>query len=89
MTNTPGVGDHAAVTTDANGVPTNRPQPKVVANTIGAGVGAAVSEIGIYVIESTAHIDIPTTVEAAIVVVVTAGLGFLAGWLKRPSANAS
>jgi hypothetical protein len=90
MTNTPGIGDHVAeVTTDAAGVPTKTPQPKVVAGTVGAGVGAAVSEIGIWLVESTAHIDIPGGVEAAIVIVVTAALGFVAGYLKRPSADAS
>jgi hypothetical protein len=89
MTNTPGIGDHAAVTTDAAGAPTKTPQPKVVAGTVGAGVGAAVGEIAIYVIETAARIDIPTGVEAAILIVVTAALGFVAGYVKRPSSSAS
>lgn len=88
--NTPGIGDHAAdVTTDAAGVPTKTPQPKVIAGTIGAGVGVAASELGIWIVESAAHIDIPAGIEASITVLVTAGLGFLAGYLKRPSAAAS
>lgn len=79
----------AEVTTNSAGEQTATPQPKVIAGTIGAGVGAAISTIGVWVIEQTAHIDIPGGVEAAITVVVTAGLGFLAGYIKNPSANAS
>lgn len=87
--NIPGVGDHAAVTTNAEGEQTAAPQPKVLAATVGAGVGAAISTIGVWVIEQTTHVDIPGGVEAAIAVVVTAGVGFLAGYIKSPSANAS
>jgi hypothetical protein len=84
---------HAAtptdVTTDAGDVPTPKPQPKVIAGTIGAGVGAAVAEVGIWIVESAARIDIPAGVEAAIAIIVVAGLGFVAGYLKKPSASAS
>ena len=89
MTNTPGQPDHATITTDATGAPTATPQPKVVASTAGAGVGVAISEIGIWVVEQTAHIDIPAGIETAITIVVSAGLGFLAGYIKRPSGSAS
>lgn len=81
--------DHRAVTTDAAGAPTPTPQPKVIAATVGAGVGAAVSTLGVYLIESLGGIDLPETVEGAILVIITAGLSFAAGYIKRPSANAS
>ena len=74
------------VTTDADGQPTATPQPKVYAATVGAGVGTAISTIGIWIIEASAGIDIPAPVELSIGVVVTAGLAFLGGYLKRPSA---
>lgn len=77
------------VTTDAGGVPTATPQPKVIAATTGAGIGAAVSTIGIWAVETYGHIDLPVAVEGAILVLITAGVGFLAGYFKRPSASAS
>lgn len=75
------------VTTNVNGEPTNIPQPKVIAATVGAGVGSAIGEIGTWIIESSMQIDVPANVEFAIGVVLTAGLAFLAGYFKRPSAN--
>ena len=42
-----------------------------------AALGAAVAAIVIYVIEATAGVDIPTTVEAATAVVVTFAAGYL------------
>lgn len=85
MTNTPGIPDHAAVTTDESGKPTGTPQPKVLAATAGAGVGAAVSTITVYLIETLGHVDLPVAVEGAGLVLITAGVAFLAGYVKRPS----
>lgn len=59
------------------------PQPKVVAATIGGGVGTAISTIGIWIIEASANIDIPNEVELAIGVVITAGLAFVGGYFKK------
>lgn len=73
------------VTADAQGTPTSTPSPKVVAATAGAGVGAAVSTIGVYLIENLGHIDLPVAVEGSILVLVTAGVSFLAGYIKRPA----
>lgn len=73
------------VTTDEAGNPTSEPQPKVLAATAGAGIGAAVSTITIYLIESLGRIDLPDVVEGAIAVLLAAGVGFLAGYVKRPS----
>ncbi len=73
------------VTTDEHGGPTNPPQPKVLAATAGAGVGAAVSTISIYLIETLGRIDLPDVVEGAIGALLAAGAAFLAGYIKRPS----
>lgn len=75
----------APVTTDEQGIPTSRPQPKVLAATAGASVGAAVSTIGVYLIETLGRIDLPDVVEGAILVIVSSGVAFLAGYIKRPS----
>ena len=81
-----GTDEHGAPTTvdPVTGNPTKTPTPKVVSATVGAGVGTAVSVVGIYVIEAAARIDIPEGVELAIGVIVTAGLTFLSGYFKRP-----
>lgn len=63
--------------------PSKTPQPKVVAAAVGAGVGSAIGEITTWIIEASAGIDIPANVELAIGVVLTAGLGFLAGYVKK------
>lgn len=73
------------VTTDAEGKPTNAPQPKVVAATAGAGVGAAVSTLAIYLIETLGRVDLPDVVEGAIGVLIVAGVAFAAGYIKKPS----
>ena len=84
------MADHlATVTTDAAGAPTSTPQPKVIAATVGAGVGAAVSAIVFYLIESIGNLDVPEAVEGAGLVLISAILSFVAGYVKRPSANAS
>lgn len=59
------------------------PQPKVVAATIGGGVGTAISTIAIWIIEASAKIDIPNEVELAVGVVITAALAFVAGYVKK------
>lgn len=73
------------VTTDEVGRATSTPQPKVVASTVGAGVGAAVSTIAIYLIETLGKVDLPDAVEGAALVLISAGVAFLAGYVKRPS----
>jgi hypothetical protein len=59
------------------------PQPKVIAATVGAGVGFALGEIGTWVIETAFVIDIPANVEQAIGLVLTAGIAFLGGYFKK------
>lgn len=59
------------ITTDPSGEPTATPQPKVIAATIGAGVGAALSTVGVYAFETLANHDLPDVVEGAIGVPVT------------------
>lgn len=71
-------------TTDEYGDPTNAPQPKVTAAAAGAGVGGALSTLGIWIFETTTHIDLPLPVEGSILVLITAGVAFAAGWVKRP-----
>lgn len=63
--------------------PSKTPQPKVVAATAGAGVGAAISVVLVWVIEASAKIDIPEGVELAIPIIIGTGLTFLAGYFKR------
>lgn len=58
---------------------------KVKGATGGSLGGAALAEIGIYVVESAWSIDIPTSIEAAITLVLAAGLAWLAGYLTPPS----
>jgi hypothetical protein len=73
-------------TTDAYGDPTSTPQPKVVAAATGAGVGGALSTLGVWIFETTTKIDLPLPVEGSILVLITAGVAFAAGWIKRPGA---
>ena len=77
------------VTTDELGEPTATPQPKVIAATAGAGVGAAITTVGVYVFETATRIDLPSIVEGAVLVLVSAGVAFAAGYIKRPSPKAS
>lgn len=77
--------NNQSVTTDQAGQPTAVPQPKVVAATVGAGVGGAISTIGIYIFETVTSIDLPSLVEGSILTLVTAGVAFAAGYVKRPS----
>lgn len=58
--------------------------PKVTAATGGAGVGGALAIVLIYVLERIPAVgDLPAAVEAATVVLVSAALAFVAGYLKR------
>lgn len=75
----------ARVTTDEHGEVTTQPQPKVLAATAGAGIGAAVSTIAIYLIETLGRVDLPDVVEGAALTIISAGVAFLAGYIKRPS----
>ena len=59
------------------------PRPKVVAATVGAGVGSALATVLSWAVEASAHIDIPAEVELAFGVVLTAGLAFIGGYFKR------
>lgn len=59
------------------------PDAKVVAATVGAGVGAAVSTVTIWILETATAIDIPTEVENASVILFTAALTFVAGYFKK------
>lgn len=77
--------DGAPVTTDETGTPTKTPQPKVVAATVGAVVGGAISTIAIYVFEAASRVDLPQAVEGAVLTLITAAVAFAAGWIKRPS----
>lgn len=79
----------APVTTDELGEPTAVPQPKVIAATAGAGVGAAITTVGVYVFETATRIDLPSVVEGAVLVLVSAAVAFAAGYIKRPSPKAS
>lgn len=63
--------------------PSLKPQPKVVAATVGGAVGAALSTVVIWVVEASTKIDIPTEVEGAAVILITAGLTFAAGYFKK------
>lgn len=74
------------VTTDAEGNPTQTPQPKVIAATVGAGVGTALGVIAVWAFEATTGTDVPEGVELAVGVVLTAGLAFVGGYFKRPGA---
>lgn len=76
--------DGLSMTADENGVPTDAPAPKVLSAAIGAGAGAAVTTIGVWIFESATGIDIPALVEGAILTLATLGVSFLAGYVKRP-----
>lgn len=73
------------VTTDEAGVPTKAPQPKVIAATTGAVIGGAITTIGIYAFEGVTSIDLPQTVEGAVLTLVVGAVALAAGYIKRPS----
>ncbi len=64
-------------------VSSGKPQPKVVAATVGAGVGSALATITSWVVGITAGIEVPEAVEIAVGVVLTAGLAFIGGYWKK------
>jgi NhaP-type Na+/H+ or K+/H+ antiporter len=82
------VADHVSteppVTRDEHGNPTSVPEPKVVAATGGAVVGAAAGFVLVYVIETAARIDMPTLVDNAIITLVAAAVTFVGGYVKHP-----
>lgn len=57
--------------------------PKVTYAAGGAAVGSAVSTVAVWIIEATANIDVPSEVELALGVILTAGLAFASGWFKK------
>jgi hypothetical protein len=63
--------------------PSKVPEAKVVAATVGAGVGGALSVIIVFIVQATASIDIPAEVGIALGTVLTAGLAFVGGYFKR------
>lgn len=65
----------------------NPVSPKVYASTIGGGVAVATTTIIVYVIETTATIDIPSPVEGSLAVVLGAAGAFLAGYIKTDPAR--
>lgn len=73
------------VTTNEIGEPTARPQPKVVAAASGAAFGAALTTLILWGIETSTKIDLPEAVEGAALVIITTGIAFLAGYIKRPT----
>lgn len=62
--------------------PSAKPRAKVVAATVGAGVGAALATIATWIVEASAAIDVPESVELALGVVLTAGIAFASGYIK-------
>jgi hypothetical protein len=58
------------------------PERKVLASTVGGGVGVPLGEIAVYLAERFGG-DLPPNIETAVVVVVAAALAFAAGWLQR------
>lgn len=77
------------VTSDAGGDPTATPQPKVVAQATGGAIAGAVTTVGLWALDTYAHLDLPVPVQLAVGVLVTVGIGFASGYIKRPSASAS
>jgi hypothetical protein len=70
----------------SNPVPTNAPKSKVMAATMGAGVGSALVVILVWLLQN-AGIMLPDRVTDALSVVVTALLGFASGWVTPPGAG--
>lgn len=61
--------------------------PKVTAATIAAPVAVAASVTLIWIVETTAKIDIPVAVEGAVPTLLAAGAAFIAGWFVRDPAR--
>lgn len=60
-----------------------KPQPKVVAATVGAGVGSAVATIVVWIVNISAAVEVPEGVELALGIVLTAALAFVGGYWKK------
>lgn len=60
---------------------------KVYAATIGAGVGATVSEFGLWIVDRiwwpSPDVDIPSPVANMVLLVVTTGLAFISGYFAK------
>lgn len=57
--------------------------PKVTYAAGGAAVGSAIATVAVWIVEATARIEVPGEVALALGVILTAGLSFASGWLKR------
>lgn len=60
---------------------------KVYAATIGAGVGATVSDFGLWVVDRiwwpSPDVDIPAPVASFVVVIITTGFAFISGYIAK------
>lgn len=63
------------------------PARKVVAATGGGGVGGALAELLIYIIERGGGLDLPTRVEVAVTVLVVAACVLASGYATPPAAD--
>lgn len=55
--------------------------PKVPSAAVGGGVGVALGELAVYLIERLSG-DLPVGVEAAVVIVAAAALAFVGGYVR-------
>lgn len=60
-----------------------KPQPKIVAATVGAGVGSALATVVVWVVGAVTAVAVPEAVELALGVILTAALAFVGGYWKR------
>lgn len=60
----------------------NSINPKVAAASAGGGVGVALAEVSVYLLETAGGVDIPTGIEASLTILLTAALAFIAGYAK-------
>ena len=66
---------------------TLQPSSKVTAATSGSAVGMALAQIGLWLLSTYGKVQIPEDIRTCVLIVSTAGLTYLAGWLARPSVN--
>lgn len=62
---------------------TGAPEPKVVAATVGAGVGSALATVVVWLTGAISGVVVPEAVELAVGVILTAALAFVGGYWKR------
>lgn len=67
--------------------PTLQPSSKVTAATSGSAVGTALAQIALWMLTTYGKVQIPEDIRTCALIVTTAGLTYLAGWLARPSVN--